>query len=57
MLSNENFWTLCRLSNPLLLSNFEDWVFKVIKDVLDPPKIFNIFSIDFLTSFKLPYLH
>ena len=57
MLYNENFWTLCRLCNPLPLSNSEDCVFRVIKDALDPPKIFNIFSIDFLTYFKLPYLH
>ena len=57
MLYNEIFWTLCRLCNPLPLSNSEDCVFRVIKDALDPPKIFNIFSIDFLTYFKLPYLH
>ena len=57
MLYNEIIWTVCRLCNPLPLSNSDDWVFRVIKDALDPPKIFKIFSIDFFTSFKLPYLH
>ena len=57
MLCNENFWTLCRLCNPLLLSDSQDWVFKVIIDALDPPKIFKKISIDYLTSFELPYLH
>ena len=54
MLYNEIIWTVCRLCNPLPLSNSDDWVFRVIKDALDPPKIFNIFSIDFLLHLNCP---
>ena len=57
MLCNENFWTLWRLCSPLLLSDSQDWGFRVIIDALDTPKIFNNFSIDYLTSFELLYLH
>ena len=39
------FFTLCKLCNPLLPSGSQDWVFKVIIDVLGPHKIFINISI------------
>ena len=57
MLCNRFFCTLCKLYNPLLPSESQDWVFKVIIDFLGPLQIFNNFSTDFFTSFKLLYLY
>ena len=57
MLCNRFFCTLCKLCNPLLPSESQDWVFKVIIDFLGPLQIFNDFSTDFFTSFKLLYLY
>ena len=57
MLCNRFFCSLCKLCNPLLPPGCQDWVFKVIIDVLGPLKIFNNFSIDYLPSFKLLYLY
>ena len=57
MLYNRFFWNLCKLCNPLLPSGSQDWVFNVIIGVLGPLQIFNNYSIDFFTSFKLLYLY
>ena len=57
LLCNKFFWTLCKLCNPLLPSGSQDWVFNVIIGVLGSLQIFNNFSIEFSTSFKLLYLY
>ena len=57
MLCNRFFCTLCKLYNPLLPSESQDWVFKVIIDFLGPLQIFNDFSTDFFASFELLYLY